>query len=99
MESTAQPTVQERMTKIETVMETERPHLATKADIGEVKLEIGDVKVEISEVRIEIAEVKVQIAELKATMIRWFIVTAIAMIAALVTLMGIFTNLILSRLP
>lgn len=69
MESTAQPTVQERMTKFETVMETERPHLATKADIAEVKIEI---------------------AELKAAMIRWFIVTAIAIIAVLLAAMQYF---------
>ena len=83
METTAQPTVQERMTKIETVMETERPHLATKTDIGGVKIEIAEVK-------IEIAEVKVEIAELKAAMTRWFIVTAIAIVAVLLAAMQYF---------
>lgn len=33
MESTAQSSMQNRITKLETVIETERPHLATKADL------------------------------------------------------------------
>lgn len=33
METTAQSTIQNRMTKLETIIETERPHLATKADL------------------------------------------------------------------
>lgn len=33
MESTAQSSIQNRITKLETVIETERPHLATKADL------------------------------------------------------------------
>ncbi len=83
METNAQPTVQERVSKIETVMETERPHLATKADIGEVKLEIAEVK-------IEMAEVKIEVAELKVAMIRWYIVTSISIIAVLLAAMQYF---------
>ena len=63
--STERPTTErERLSSIEAVL----PHLATKADVA-------DVKVEVERVRIDIER-------MQANMIKWHIGTAIAIIGA-----------------
>ncbi len=54
--------IEERVSRLEGGYE----HLATKADISDVKTEIADVKTEI-------ADVKTEIAKSQAATIRWMI--------------------------
>ena len=60
MATTPPPTAQERLARLEGVYD----HLATKADIGEVKTEIAQVRAEIARVE---GDLKAEIADLKGS--------------------------------
>jgi len=44
------------------------PHLATKADVADVRTEVAGVRIEVGGVRTEVAEVRGEVAELKGEM-------------------------------
>ena len=74
----------EQATKIAAI-EATLPFLATKADIGEVKTEVEVVRTEIS--------------DSKNSMLRWFVGTALTIMALLITLFGVVIGLLVTRLP
>jgi hypothetical protein len=59
------------------------PHLATKADVSEVRVEIASV-------RIEVAAVRVEVAELGSRLIKWLVATGITTAGLAVTAMKFF---------
>ena len=78
--TTTDQSVEERVSRLEGAYE----HLATKADVADVKVEVAEVKVEVAELKSEIARVEAKIdtrfAELQtimerrfATQTRWFV--------------------------
>ena len=60
------PTAEERVSRIEAVL----PHLATKADVAEVRTEIAESEARTAE---RIAEVRAEMAKSETRTVRWII--------------------------
>lgn len=66
-------------------LEGQYEHLATKADVADVRTEIANVRMEVANVRTEvanfgteIANVRTDVAHLKADLIKWVVGTVLA---------------------
>ena len=71
------PTTEERVSRIEGVL----PHLATKADVAELR---ADLTVRIAEVETRLAK---QIAESETRIVRW-IIASVSLAVAIVTVIN-----------
>ena len=60
-----QPTIEERVSRLEGGYE----HLATKGDVGDVRVEVANVRIEVASVRAEVAELRGEVHALKWAMV------------------------------
>ena len=82
------PTTEERVSRIEAVL----PHLATKADVAELRADVT-MRIAESEARTaaQIAEVRAEMAKFETRMVRWMIASlslAVAIVTVINRVMG-----------
>lgn len=58
--------LEQAVTRVETLLVTTLPHLATKADLTEIRAEVVELKVDVAEGKTGVAEAKALVAEGKA---------------------------------
>ncbi len=63
------PSTEERVSRLEGAYD----HLATKADVADVRTEIAEVRIEVADVRTEVVKLRAEMAAMETRMVKWLV--------------------------